>query len=111
MWVLGIELTVCHVYGAQNFEVLLRFFDNQRFTGSAPYSDHNEKTFLIHNQTGSAAIAAIPVRCESRSTRLNQTQCTKMIGSVLALVIEGAEYCCRFALLQCLADKKAQSGM
>jgi hypothetical protein len=51
----------------------------QCFTGSALYSDNNEKT-LIHKQTDSAAIAAIPVRRESRSMRLNQRQCTKMIS-------------------------------
>jgi hypothetical protein len=64
------------------------------------------KTFLIHKQADSAAIAAIPVRRESRSMRLNQKQCTKMIGSVLALAIEGADYYRRFGLLNCLAEKR-----
>jgi hypothetical protein len=102
LWILG---TSFHLYGAQNFEVAPRFFDNLCFNGSALYSDNNEKTFLIHKQTGRAAITANPVRRESRSTRLNQTHCAKMIGSVLALII-GAEYCYRFVSLHCLAAKK-----
>jgi hypothetical protein len=100
------QLIVYHLYGAQNFEISPRFFDNLCFIGSALYSDNNEKTFLIHRQTGRAAIAAIPVRREPRSTRLNQTHCTKMTGSVFALVIEGAEYCCLFLLLHGLAEKR-----
>jgi len=58
----------------------------------------NLMIFLIHKQAGGAAIATIPVRRESRSKRLNQTHCTKIIGSVFALNTVVGLHCCTVLL-------------